>query len=56
MFLVYNYSQSMKLSVFKEYLQEIKNPVFVLKDGEQIPAHYHLTEIGMVHKKFIDCG
>ena len=46
----------MKLSAFKEYLQEIKNPLFVLESGEEVPAHYHLTEIGLIHKKFIDCG
>lgn len=29
---------------------------FVLPDGGQIPARYHVTEVGHVTKKFIDCG
>lgn len=28
----------------------------VLPDGEEIPAHFHVTEVGHVTKKFIDCG
>ncbi len=31
-------------------------PRFILPDGEEIPAHFHLTEVGYVAKKFIDCG
>ena len=31
-------------------------PRFVLPDGEQIPRHYHITEVGHVTKRFIDCG
>lgn len=30
--------------------------VFVLPNGEKIPSHYHLTEVGLSTKKFIDCG
>jgi hypothetical protein len=29
---------------------------FVLPDGAFIPARYHVTEVGHVAKKFIDCG
>jgi hypothetical protein len=25
-------------------------------DGSPVPAHYHLTEVGHVTKKFVDCG
>ena len=25
-------------------------------DGTQVPAHYHLTEVGHVVKRFVDCG
>jgi hypothetical protein len=28
---------------------------FVLPDGEPIPAHAHVTEVGYVAKSFIDC-
>ncbi len=31
-------------------------PRFVLPDGEQVPAHFHITEVGHVAKRFIDCG
>jgi hypothetical protein len=31
-------------------------PRFVLPDGDYIPAHAHVTEVGYVAKKFIDCG
>lgn len=27
-----------------------------LPDGSFVPAHFHVTEIGRVHKDFIDCG
>ncbi|MFK7787934.1 MAG: DUF6428 family protein [Phycisphaeraceae bacterium] len=29
---------------------------FVLPDGSQAPAHFHVTEVGRVRKDFIDCG
>lgn len=29
---------------------------FVLPDGGLIPAHAHVTEVGRVDKRFIDCG
>jgi hypothetical protein len=31
-------------------------PRFVLPDGDRIPAHAHVTEIGYVVKNYIDCG
>jgi len=31
-------------------------PRFSLPDGDQIPAHFHVTEVGHVAKKFVDCG
>ena len=31
-------------------------PRFVLPDGEHIPAHAHVTEVGHVVRNFIDCG
>jgi len=31
-------------------------PRFVLPDGDYVPVHYHLTEVGHVAKNFIDCG
>lgn len=31
-------------------------PRFTLPDGDSIPAHFHITEVGHVAKRFIDCG
>ena len=31
-------------------------PRFVLPDGDYIPAHAHVTEVGLVVRSFIDCG
>lgn len=28
----------------------------VLPDGEVVPSHFHVTEVGRVQKDFIDCG
>jgi hypothetical protein len=28
----------------------------MLPSGEFIPDHFHVTEVGSVHKQFIDCG
>lgn len=48
----------MKTSEFKEYLRAAPEHElrFVLPDGGFIPAHAHVTEIGRVEKKFMDCG
>jgi len=29
---------------------------FILPDGDEIPVHAHVTEVGRIDKKFIDCG
>lgn len=29
---------------------------FLLPEGKPIPAHFHITEVGHVTKRFIDCG
>lgn len=31
-------------------------PRFVLPDGDYIPAHAHVTQVGHVVRNFIDCG
>jgi hypothetical protein len=28
----------------------------MLPNGEFVPDHFHITEVGRVHKQFIDCG
>ena len=43
--------------------QELKNKLnaldainFVQPNGEIVPAHFHVTEVGLTTKYFIDCG
>jgi hypothetical protein len=33
-----------------------KNVVFLLPDGTNIPPSFHITEVGLVRKDFVDCG
>ena len=46
----------MKLSAIKEILTTLENVEFELENGTFVPAHFHITEVGMITKKFIDCG
>ena len=46
----------MKLSQVKTILQTSENIKFELQNGSTVPAHFHVTEVGMITKKFIDCG
>lgn len=46
----------MKLSEIKEILSTLDNVVFQLENGVQVPEHFHVTEVGSIHKNFIDCG
>jgi hypothetical protein len=48
----------MKLSDLRSLLEKHPDtfPRFVLPDGDHIPAHAHVTEVGHVVKNFIDCG
>jgi len=46
----------MKLSEFKNALSEVNELLFQEVNGELVPMHFHVTEIGMINKHFIDCG
>jgi len=46
----------MKLSQVKLLLPSIDKLQFKLENGQIVPAHFHITEIGQVSKHFIDCG
>jgi hypothetical protein len=46
----------MKLSAIKSQLEGLPQVNFILPDGNQVPAHFHVTEVGQVTKKYIDCG
>jgi hypothetical protein len=46
----------MKLSEFKKQLATIEELHFLLPNGKTVPNHFHVTEIGQINKRFIDCG
>jgi hypothetical protein len=48
----------MKLSGLRALLEKHPDSFsrFVLPDGDSIPSHAHVTEVGHVAKNFIDCG
>lgn len=46
----------MKLSEIKKHLQNLETIGFQLANGEFVPAHFHVTEVGKITKDFIDCG
>jgi hypothetical protein len=48
----------MKISDLRAVLEKHPNtlPRFVLPDGDHIPPHAHVTEVGHVVKNFVDCG
>ncbi len=46
----------MKLSKIKEILATAEAVNFKLTTGEFVPEHFHVTEVGLVTKHFIDCG
>jgi hypothetical protein len=46
----------MKISEIKTSLNGLDTVEFVLPNGDTVPEHFHVTEIGLIDKKFIDCG
>jgi Family of unknown function (DUF6428) len=46
----------MKLSEVKEHLLAADVVNFELQDGTLVPEHFHVTEVGVITKHFIDCG
>lgn len=46
----------MKLSEIKNILPNLENVQFQLENGKWVPEHFHVTEVGMITKNFIDCG
>lgn len=46
----------MKLSHVKSVLKELETVGFQLPNGELVPSHFHVTEVGKITKHFIDCG
>lgn len=46
----------MKLSEVKRELNRLESISFQLPNGELVPNHFHVTEVGKITKHFIDCG
>jgi hypothetical protein len=46
----------MKLSEIKIHLATAQAVNFKLPTGAYVPEHFHVTEIGLITKHFIDCG
>ena len=46
----------MKISEIKELLSNLENVTFMLPNGSFVPQHFHVTEVGLITKNFIDCG
>jgi hypothetical protein len=47
---------TMKLSDFKNSLSTLSSVNFIQPNGIPVPSHFHITEVGLTTKHFIDCG
>jgi len=46
----------MTINEITEILGSLDTVEFQLPNGEMVPNHFHVTEVGRVQKDFIDCG
>ena len=46
----------MLLTAFKQSLIELDTLKFQLPNGQFVPSHFHITEVGNVKRNYIDCG
>lgn len=46
----------MTIAEMKKVLPALSAVSFRLPDGSCLPAHFHVTEVGLVTRHFIDCG
>ena len=46
----------MKLSQIKTILETVETVNFKFPNGNFVPEHFHVTEVGLITKSFIDCG
>ncbi|MBP8791709.1 MAG: hypothetical protein KBE41_01070 [Lutibacter sp.] len=46
----------MTIQEIKKQLSQLNEIGFQLPNGELVPSHFHVTEVGKVTKHFIDCG
>lgn len=46
----------MKISELKKILSTAEGVEFKLESGQSVPDHFHVTEVGVITRDFIDCG
>ena len=46
----------MTISELKNQLDSLESLNFIQPNGYSIPKHFHITEVGLITKHFIDCG
>ena len=46
----------MKIEQIKKHLSTAETVNFELENGTIVPEHFHVTELGVITKHFIDCG
>lgn len=46
----------MRVSEIKSILPNLETVAFQLPNGTFVPKHFHVTEVGLITKNFIDCG
>ena len=46
----------MNVKDFKNTLSTLEKLTFVLPNGSHVAPHFHLTEVGEITKKYVDCG
>ena len=43
----------MTIQELKNTLTQVEQLVFRMEDGNKIPSHFHITEVGQIEKRFI---
>lgn len=46
----------MRVSEIKSILPNLETVAFQLPNGTFVPKHFHVTEVGLITKNFIDCS
>ena len=46
----------MNILEFKKFLSQINEVVIIQPNGKLVPPHFHVTELGIISKHYIDCG
>jgi hypothetical protein len=46
----------MLVSEFKNHLNTLTSVQFIQPNGVAVPSHFHVTEMGLTTKNFVDCG